>query len=137
MDLATATGVHVKTVSRWENDKQVPEPHHITALAPELGVPEEYFLRLYLPPSAAPRVALGIPQRIRIFIQEFLLELTKAGIPQEEVDATRRILESDELHRVNWGGERDYTEDEILEGIEAHAAAFRQRYRRRGYKLGK
>lgn len=140
-DLAIATGVHPKTVSRWENDKQMPERQHFPILARELAVPEGYFQQLYVrEPAVAyqPRVALGLPQRIRVFIQEFLLELVNADVPEERVDTIRRILSSDEMYRFYVGGEpKEYSEEETLEGIQAHAEAFRQRLRRQGFKLAK
>jgi transcriptional regulator with XRE-family HTH domain len=140
-DLATAMGVHPKTISRWENDKQLPERQHFPILARELGVPETYFQQLRVREPAAdyrPRVALGLPQRIRVFIQEFLLELVNANVPEERVDTIRRILSSDEMYRFYVGGEpKEYSEEETLEGIAAHAEAFRQRLRRQGFKLAK
>jgi transcriptional regulator with XRE-family HTH domain len=89
-------------------------------------------------PSYVKPVALGIPQRIRVWLQEFLLDLTKAGVSGEEIDGIRRILSSDEMYRYYVGGEpKEYSEDETLEGIQAHAEAFRRDLRRRGYKLPK
>lgn len=86
----------------------------------------------------APRVALGLPQRIRVFIQQFLLELVNADVPEERVETIRRILSSDEMYRFYVGGEpKEYSEEETLEGIAAHAEAFRQRLRRQGFKLAK
>lgn len=138
-DLATATGVHPKTVSRWENDKQLPERQHFAILARELDVPESYFHQIYVREPAAdyrPRVSLGIPQQIRVWLQEFLLVLVKAGVTDDEVDRVRRILSSDEMFRFYVGGEpQEYSEAQTLQGIQAHAQAFRRELRGRGYDI--
>jgi transcriptional regulator with XRE-family HTH domain len=144
-DLAKAAKVHVKTVSRWENDRQRPERDQEDALVEVLDVTREW-LRGQEQRRATglamvretPRVALGIPQRIRIWLQEFLLELVTAGVSEDDVDRVRRILSSDEMYRYYAGGEpKEYSEDETLEGIQAHAEAFRREFRRRGYKIPK
>lgn len=160
-ELAKVTDVHPNTVSKWLSDVQTPDAEALDILARTLGVTTTWLLhgdnapaltsesmarlsvaeasRLeYSAQPLPPRVALGIPQRIRVWLQEFLLELTKVGVSGEEIDGIRRILSADELYRYYAGGDpKEYSEDETLEGIQAHAEAFRRDLRRRGYKLPK
>jgi len=41
-ELAKIAGVHVKTVSKWENDKQPPHANQLGKIAPTLGVSVAY-----------------------------------------------------------------------------------------------
>jgi transcriptional regulator with XRE-family HTH domain len=161
--VAAKLGVTKQTISDQERGEATPNEKNLQALATLYGTSEAELrygrelgrrlhrgivesttgLAVFEQPgdgsySRPIRVALGIPQRIRVWLQGFLLELTKAGVTEEEVDGIRRILSSDEMYRYYVGGEpKEYSEDETLEGIQAHAEAFRRDLRRRGYKLPK
>lgn len=158
--VADKLGVTKQTISDQERGEATPNGKNLQALADLYGTSEaelrygaelaREFHRAIVESSGLvseqlpdpgyyrPRVALGIPQRIRVWLQGFLLELTKAGVTEEEVDGIRRILSADELYRYYAGGDpKEYSEDETLEGIQAHAEAFRRDLRRRGYKLPK
>lgn len=155
-DLAKQVGKGVQQIHRYEAGKTEVPMYMLQSIADVLGITltrliresEDEFRRrspefsdeepLVSEFRTAPQVARGLPQRIRAFIQGFLLELVNADVPEERVETIRRILSSDEMYRFYVGGEpQEYSEDETLEGIQAHAEAFRQRLRRQGFKLSK
>jgi transcriptional regulator with XRE-family HTH domain len=158
-DLAKQVGKGVQQIHRYEAGKTAVPMHILQSIADALGVTltrivresEDEFQRRWpeifdrestvsepRTTAYAPQVARGLPQRIRVFIQQFLLELVNANVPEERVDTIRRILSSDEMYRFYVGGEpKEYSEEETLEGIQAHAEAFRQRLRRQGFDLAK
>jgi transcriptional regulator with XRE-family HTH domain len=84
----------------------------------------------------APPVMQGLPLAIRVWIQEFLLEVTKAGATEQEVDAARKLLTSPELHTVWTGGQpRDLSEEEWLMGLRASGDFIRAEMKKRGRKF--
>lgn len=137
-DLARAAKVHVKTVSRWENDRQRPERDQEDVLVEVLGVTREWLRGREEKPVTAPPVARGLPRKVRLWIEEFLLELVRADVSEREVDEARRVLTSPELFRLLSGGEpSDETEPQLLEGLEGYGAAIRNTLRSRGYAIAK
>lgn len=150
-EAATRSGFSKQAISGWERGAYMPTDANLNTIAELYGVepidlrygnPTEEDIRAQIGPPMVvrevPRVALGIPQRIRVWLQKFLLELTEAGVSEEELDRVRRILSADEMYRFYAGGEpKEYSEDETLEGIQAHAEAFRREFRRRGFKIPK
>lgn len=149
-EAASKSGFSKQAISGWERGAYTPTEPNLQTVADLYGTTpgdlrysnatEDDIQANVGPPQEwpTPRVALGIPQRIRVWVQEFLLELTKAGVTQEEVDRVRLILSADEMYRFYAGGEpKEYSEDETLEGIQAHAEAFRREFRRRGFNIPK
>lgn len=120
------------TVSRWERGAQPIPDDKARAL-------REHYSRLRGEAEReAPKVALGLPPSIRVWIQEFLLELTKAAVSEREVEEARRVLTNPDFARFFSGGEpTDETESQLLEGLEGYGAAIRNTLRSRGYSLPK
>lgn len=93
------------------------------------------------PPAAVhehgtPRVMKGLPVRIRVWIQDFLLEITKIGVSEREVHAARALLEAPELHEFWRGGEpSELSEEDWILNLELAATAIRSTLKRRGYKV--
>lgn len=86
----------------------------------------------------APRVSLGLPQRIRVWIQEFLLELARAGVSHEEAEHARATLQSPELARYLAGGEpAEYDEEKSLRTLVGFGEVIKNDLRDRGYKIPK
>jgi transcriptional regulator with XRE-family HTH domain len=120
------------TVSRWERGTQpIPEE--------KARVLREHYSRLRGEAEReVPKVALGLPPRIRVWIQEFLLELTRADVSEREVDEARRVLTNPDFARFFSGGEpTDETESQQLEGLEGYGAAIKNTLRSRGYSIPK
>jgi len=135
-ELAEKVGVHPKTISRWENDKQQPNGAQEDRLLEVLEVTRDYLRGRTSSVREAPAVAYGLPQAIRIWIQEFLTKLVRAGVSDREVDEARRVLTSPEMYRAYVGSEpQQYSEDETLLGIQAHAVAIETVLRSRGYEI--
>jgi hypothetical protein len=86
---------------------------------------------------SAERVAKGLPYEIRVWLQAFLLEITKAGATEEEVDEARQLLTAPEVSTYWSGGNpREFSEADVLETMEAIAdGVIRPGLRRRGRKL--
>lgn len=151
-EVADRAGVHVKTVSQWLGDKQVPEAAALNEVASLLHVTSSWLLRgevdperndegfRYPPPEPerliVPRVMQGLPYSVRVWLQDFLLEITKAGATEEEVDSARTLLTSPESFTLYVGGKpQDLTEEQVLEGLEAQAHFIRDVLRDRGRKF--
>lgn len=150
--LADAVGKHVKTISRWENDRQVPEDDELTAAADALSVTvpwlrygrdtADQLLRVsessgsnYDPSIHAeervPAIALSLPKEVRVWMHEFLLDLARADVSDREIEEARAVLTSPE--NATWW--KDATPKEMLTAIESFADIIRDILRRRGYKL--
>lgn len=135
-DLAVAADVHVKTVSQWRSGKQRPTDDNLQAIAPVLETTFEWLRDGEVVVREAPSVAYGLPQAIRVWIQEFLTKLVRADVSEREVEEARRVLTSPEMHRAYVGSEpQQYSEDETLQGIQAHAVAIETVLRARGYEI--
>lgn len=140
-EVARAAGVHVKTVSRWENDRQVPDDTQLDLVAELLGTstkllkygPEEVPQR----PAAdrVPAVPQGLPKSVRVYMQQFLLELAEADVSDREIEEARRSLTSPENYTFYVGGNPvEYSEEDALMGVRSFALAIRGILRDRGYK---
>ena len=146
-DAAQAVGVTAGTLSRWERGTQAVSDEQFRALEElyvlekgrkdllALGDRDGIDLRPVLE-GAPPQVMKGLSQPIRVFLQEFLLEITRAGASEHEVDAARRLLTSPELQTVWVGGQpRNLTDEEWLMGLRATADFIRAEMKKRGYKF--
>lgn len=128
-DAAEAVGVDPSDVADWERDLSAPS-----------DTQREVLVRLYSlyssDRSRPPRVSAGLPFRIRVWLQQELLDYAKAGVSDEELVKARQLLEAPELFSFYSGGApRARTEDEVLKGMRGVAAAVRATLRERGYKL--
>lgn len=120
------------TVSRWERGTQpIPEE--------KARVLREHYSRLRGEAEReAPKIALGLPARVRVWIQEFLLELTRADVSEREVEEARRVLTNPDFARFFSGGEpSEETEAQLLEGLEGYGVVIKNTLRSRGYSLPK
>src|SRR4051812_38293170 len=81
------------TVSRWERGTQpIPEE--------KARVLREHYARLRGEAEReVPAVSLGLPQRVRVWIHQFLLELAKADVSDREVEEARRALSNPDFAR--------------------------------------
>src|SRR4051812_3814681 len=131
-EAADLVDVAAITLSRWERGTQPIPEEKSRAL-------REHYSRLRGEAEReAPKVALGLPPRIRVWIQEFLLELTRADVSEREVDEARRVLTNPDFTRFFTGGEpTDETESQLLEGLEGYGAAIKNTLRSRGYSIAK
>ena len=144
--LATAVGVEKTTVSKWRHDVQTPEGENIEAAARHLGVTVQW-LRSGVWENASSasateptleqyRAPSGLPQQARVWMHSFLLELATGGASEEEIDAARRLLTSEEAYAMYAGGvEREMSGDEVLTEMQGVAEGIRVVLRRRGRKV--
>jgi transcriptional regulator with XRE-family HTH domain len=135
--VAEAAGVHSVTVSKWRNDVQPPGDEELLKVAAFLDV-EPSWLRYgnqttvaetRVPESARdygtitePRHARAMPLRIRIYLDELRLKLTKGGADEEEIDRAMQLLRSPSL--FTWysvGTPKDLPEEKVLQGMKAVA----------------
>lgn len=152
-DVARLADVHLKTVSKWENDKQPPHANQLAKIAPRLGVSVGWirdgegvavlgsttgFEQLNPPAqngtSALPKVLRA--HKVRVWLAEFRTELTKAGMPDDRIEEALRLVTAPELFVFYRAGRlTELTEDEAIVAMNAVATAVRLIARRT--KLGK
>lgn len=142
--VADAAGVHLKTVSHWLADRYVPDEERLAPVAELLGVSVPWLRYGDEAPSPAPagepggtpRVSAGLPYRVRVWLQGFLLEITKGGATEDEVNEARDLLTSPEVFVYFSGGApKEFNEDDVLDGMEALGEVVRRTLRKRGRKL--
>src|SRR5687768_15980661 len=105
------------SVSNWRQDKQMPSDANFEAIAPKLRT-SIVWLRYGTGPQEPPTATIPLPngrsssaalrsQRVRVWLQEFQLELTKAQADEEEIEEAMRLLRSPELYTFYVGGHRE------------------------------
>lgn len=146
--LAKAAGISRQTLSRiLSTDRatrgaveRLAHALGVTArvLAPELfdeGKATES--RTYAPAlrfGEEPRVMRN--HAIRVWLAEFRMELTKAQATDEEIEAAIALVTSPDVFTFYSGGKpRDFTEDQVMEGMEALAKVIRARLKQLGRKI--
>jgi transcriptional regulator with XRE-family HTH domain len=149
-ELAAAMAVHETTVSKWRSGAQQPDGDAIMRMAAVLQVSSGWLwsgqgdsglgepLRVAEKGAAdyPARVWQGLPQRGRVFVQRFLLELTEAGATDDDVAAARELLTKPEVFTLHHGGRAtEASDEEILQVMEASARFIRDTLRERGLKL--
>lgn len=142
-EVAQVAGVHLKTVSKWLGDTQVPDGEALERVAQLLGVSTTW-LRFGAEdaPRTTPRVlaSSGIPNAVRVWLAEELLQYTKAGVPAEWVQRAREVLEAPEVHtffrRPDDTEPSERSEAAVLKGMRAIAVGLRARLADEGYKVG-
>lgn len=143
--LAVAAGVSESTVSQWRRGRQQPKDRHLRAVAPVLRTSAQW-LRYGGPEAASPpsvseasepyRAPVGLPQQARVWMHTFLLELATGGATEEEIDAARRLLTSEEAYAMYAGGvSREMSADDVLTEMQGVAEGIRILLRRRGRKV--
>lgn len=104
-EVARAVGVHVKTVSRWENDRQTPEEEELRTLARYLG---DSPARLRYGENGAggatsegtadegfvpnPRYREMVPPRAYAVALGYLERLRAAGVRRDDLEEAERVL---------------------------------------------
>lgn len=143
--VAEAAGVHLKTVSKWLSGVQVPRDGQLEAIAQLVGVPSAW---LRYGAAGAPMVegtprvlaSTGLPNSVRVWLAEELLQYTKAGVPAEWVQRAREVLEAPEVHtffrRPDDTEPSERSEAAVLKGMRAIAVGLRARLADEGYKVG-
>jgi transcriptional regulator with XRE-family HTH domain len=95
-EVAAAAGVHQKTVSRWENDHQLPEGEQLDRLAQHLHLTRSYILRGV---DEAPAFRRGLPEAARVAQQTiharvlaFQMEALESGATEADLAHIRTAL---------------------------------------------
>ncbi len=139
-ELAEAAGVSLASVSNWRGDHKIPTDDNLVLIAGVLKTSVAWLRygqangnnpqgrRVSEPASGS--------QRIRIWLQEFRLELTKAGAEEDEISEAMQLLQSPEVYTYFSGGQRqEFGEDDVLKGMRAIAHVIRVTLRDRGRKI--
>lgn len=144
--LAEAAGVHSQTITEYEGGRLQPREKRLKALAGALGVTAGW-LRYGTGESHAgdspgaqvptpPRVMQGLPRSVRIWLQQELLDYAQHGVSDEELRLARDLYERPEVFSFYAGGvPTARSDEEVMIGLRAQAAAVRAILRRRGYEL--
>lgn len=131
--VADLLGKDTATISRWERGFPVPEGQQLRLR--EVYTGDGYSTRNHRPsPSAeerVPAVALGLPKEVRVWMQEFLLELARSDVSDREIEEARAVLTAPE--NATWW--KDSTPKEMLVALQSFADIIRHVLRQRGYKL--
>lgn len=102
---------------------------------PSRGRGREYSPRAFKRRGAEPTSTM-LPQNARVWLQEFLLELTRAEASEAEVESARELLTSRaafELCSTQGAGSSD--DQELLDGLQRLADFIRAQLRARGRSL--
>ena len=148
-ELADAVGAFVKTVSRWENDRQTPRDADLEKLAAalEVSVPWlHYGIEVSDgAPSADPvgsaATSRPLPRvlrthRVRVWLSGFRHELTRVGASEEQIAEAMDLLTAPQVFTYYRGGAPgEVSEEEAIVGMEAIAKFIRQRLRKRGLRF--
>lgn len=149
-DLALAMGSARNTIDGWENRNVMPRPAVIEQLArvlnvstgwlrgetdiPDRDVPEPRPVDRASVERPLPRVANS--HAVRVWLKEFELELTRAGVPEERVNEAVDLCRSPQVFQYFAGGNvREFNEEEALKAMNAIAMVVRHDLRARGFKL--
>lgn len=159
-DLADAAKVHVKTVSRWENDAMAPDSDALRRVAEKLNVDVGWILTGKAP--AGTRVSVGgvpalvggdaeVPlesnadeeaerllrsHAVRVWLADFRSELTRARASDEEIDRALRLVSTPSvLTFYSRGRVRAFSEEDAITALEAIATPIRAELRKRGRKF--
>lgn len=135
--LAELLNVHKMTISHWERGKTRPDREAIEDLAEVLrivGGPAELeygFAEVEYPLRAALDVRRPLPRvaqshAVRVWQQEFRLELVKAGASDEQVDEAMDLMRAPQVFTFFVGGApKEFSEADAIKGMEAIAAVIR------------
>lgn len=149
-ELAAAAGIHTKTVSKWENDRQAPQYQQLLKAEPVLGVSASWILdgrealetsELAADPVGSATVTRPLPRAlrshaVRVWLSAFRHELTRANASDEQIAEAVDLLTAPQVFTYYRGGSPgELSEDEAIVAMEALAKFIRQRLRRRGLKF--
>ncbi len=143
-ELAQAVGVTKATVSNHERGETEADEGQVQNYAEALGISEP-MLRYQSPgqvreasptyDTTVPRVARGLPLSVREFIHSELLEYTRAGVSEDEIEHARNLFTSPEAFAFFKGGVRgEFNEENVMKDLRAYAKFLRTVFKERGYK---
>lgn len=150
-EVAEKLGIDPKTVSNHERGVTAPGGELSIAYAALYGTTASHLMSGALTPAdlaaaeAVSRVGVipeprtrherNYPQRVRVWLKEFELELTKAGADEEELQAAIALVTAPEVFSYfSRTGSREHSEDDVLIGMEALAQVVRRELKKRGRK---
>jgi transcriptional regulator with XRE-family HTH domain len=129
-EVAAAAGVHQKTVSRWENDHQLPEGEQLDRLAHHLHLTRSYILRgvedaaaFHRGLSAAARIA---QQSIHAKTLAFQVEAIESGAPEADLVHIRTALAVHEEAVQRYFSMPDLNPNELTTVTDAVTAVLRR-----------
>jgi len=140
--VADRLGLARLTVNRWTTSKApIPEKHfpiieEITGRSREWIRTGKESAPRRMPAvrerAPGPLAPAGLPIRIRIWLQEFLLTITRLGATEDEITRARALLTSPELSTWYVGGyPEEFDEDQVLEGMKAIGVFIERQVRKR------
>lgn len=141
-EAADRIGVSRPALSGWERGTDTAPDHRISQLAALYGVTADSLV-----PAGARRARRGRPpegpgrkpelsQPLRVWLQQFRLELTKDGANDEQIDEAMDLLTQPSIFTYYSGGaKRDRTDEQILTGMQAMAVVIKSRLKDLGVKI--
>ncbi len=147
--LAERIGAHPKTVSRWENNAQPPEPETLAALGELFGVGEAWLrygeeraaaeLRGDARLGGTATIATGpgrwLPPAAYERLWGYLDRLRTAGADEEQLDEAARIMADPRYGKLNKRTGRAPTEAEAIGDVDAGWAAVSESLTRGGLAI--
>lgn len=146
VQLAAKVGVVDKTISKWENDRQPVRERNLRKVAEALGRSPEWLLtgvdvtaERHSPDRASverplPRVLRT--HAVRVWLKEFELELTRAGVPEERIAEAIDLVTAPSVFRYFAGGAaREMDEERAVRAMETLARIVRMRAREQGFNV--
>lgn len=147
--LAEMIGVHPKTISRWERDKQPAELENVEQLAKVLDVRMEWlrsgsgepqasvvseervFYQTARPTSPLDR----LPSRAASVVRRYMEMMSVAGATNEQLDTAMRLMVDAAFNKINTRDVRSRSEEELVTDIDAAWDWIRTILRREGKRL--
>lgn len=148
-ELGDRIGVHEKTVSRWENNKQPIELANLEALATVLRVDFDWLREgdrgegVKVREPVVGRVHEGqvsfgtrrLPLAARTRLNEYANRLKEAGLGEDVIDYFERLIMDFTFAQYHVAGEGPKTEEDWVNEVDAGWAAVSHYLRQKGAKL--
>jgi len=147
--LADRLGISRLTVNRWTTGKAPIPNKHFPRIESITGRSREWIetgketarkapaVREAAVSFGAPRAATGLPLRVRIWLQEFLLKITRLGATEDELTRAQALLTGPEILTWYVGGyPEEFDEDQVLEGMAAIGVFIERQIRKRAKERG-
>lgn len=135
-DIARAAGVHVKTVSQWLGDKQVPDAVALDRVAALLGVPVAWLrygkgaiaseAGIVIPDASDvaesfqrnPAFRRRLPPKPYARVYEHIDRMVVAGCSAEQLDEAERLMIDGAYNKLNARDPRERTDEEMILDID-------------------